>query len=125
MLRGYHVAMLQKLKRLFSRSGVLVPGGATVEEGTARSVDLGDPLAGGKRLILCKAGGEVHVLDARCPHDQGGQIQTGPLEQGKFAICPLHRYMFDPKTGKAEGVACSPAKRYKAKQIGDDLEIFV
>lgn len=125
MLRRYYVAMLQKLLRLFSRTGILVKGGATVDEGTARSVDFGDPLAGGKRVILCKVEGEVHALDAYCPHNEGGQIQSGPLAQGKFAVCPLHRYLFDPKTGKAEGVACSPARRYKTKTDGDDLEVFI
>lgn len=116
--------MLNKLLSLFSKKGVLVPGGATLEEGTARSVDIGDPLAGGTRVILCKRDGEVYALDSRCPH-AGGQIQTGPLEHGKYAVCPLHRYLFDPATGKAEGVACAPAKRFKVKRSGDDVEVFV
>lgn len=109
---------------LFSRKPVLVKGGATVDEGEARGVDLGDPLADGLRIVLCKVDGEVHALDSRCPH-AGGQIQTGPLEQGRFAVCPLHRYLFDPKTGKAEGVACRPAKRYRTEARGDDLNVFV
>jgi len=117
--------MLHKLLNLFSKKGVLVPGGATVEEGTSRSIDIGDPLAGGKRVILAKRDGVVYALDAHCPHDAGGQIQTGPLEHGKFVICPLHRYMFDPVTGRAEGVACPPGKRYKTKATGEDLEVFV
>ena len=125
MLRSYYGAMLQKLLRLSSRQGVLVRGGSTLEEGTARTVDIGDPLAGGKQVVLCKLQGEVYALDSLCPHDSGGRIQSGPLEHGKFAICPLHRYMFDPKTGKAEGVACAPARKYKTKRIGDDLEVFV
>ena len=116
--------MFGKLFGRFSRKGVLVKGGATVAEGEARGVDLGDPLAGGLRRIVCKVEGEVHALDARCPHD-GGQIQTGPLEDGKFAVCPLHRYLFDPKSGRAEGVACRPAKRYRTQAEGDDLEVFV
>jgi nitrite reductase/ring-hydroxylating ferredoxin subunit len=109
---------------LFSRKPVLVKDGATVEEGESRGVDLGDPHAGGVRIILCKVDGAVHALDARCPH-AGGQIQTGPLEQGRFAVCPLHRYLFDPKTGKAEGVACRPAKRFRTRAAGDDLEVFL
>ena len=125
MLRRYHVGMLQKLLRLFSRQGLLVKGAAKLDEGTARTVDIGDPLAGGKQVLLCKVDGDVYALDAYCPHDQGGRIQPGPLEHGKFAICPLHRYMFDPKTGKPEGVACASARRYKTKQAGDDVEIFV
>ena len=119
------LGMLGKLFGLFSGKGVLVKGGAAVEEGTARSVDLGDPLAGGKRILLCKVNGEVHAIDAHCPHNEGGQIQPGALQQGRFAICPLHRYMFDPKSGKPEGVACRPAKRYKTKVSGEDVEVFV
>jgi len=116
--------MFGKLFARFSRKPVLVKDGATVSEGEARGVNLGDPFAGGVRLILCKVDGEVHALDSRCPHEDG-QIQTGPLEQGKFALCPLHRYHFDPKSGRAEGVACRPAKRYRTRVVGDDLEVFV
>lgn len=116
--------MLGKLFGLFSRKGVLIPGAASIEEGESRSVDIGDPLAGGVQVILCKVDGEVHALDSRCPH-AGGQIQVGPLAHGKYAVCPLHRYLFDPKTGKAEGVACPPAKRYKTVAKGDDVEVFV
>lgn len=119
-------AMFRFLKGLFGRrSGVLVPGGATIEEGTARGVDIGDPLAGGKRVILAKVNGEVYAVDAHCPHDAGGQIQTGPLEQGRYVLCPLHRYPFDPRTGHAHGVACAPARRYRVRRTGDDLEVFV
>ena len=117
--------MLAKLLGgLFSRKPVLVKGGATVEEGESRGVDLGDPHAGGVRIILCRVDGQMHALDARCPH-AGGQIQTGPLEQGRFAVCPLHRYLFDPKNGRAEGVACRPAKRYRTRASGDDLQVYV
>ena len=96
--------MWNRIRRLLGLGGgVLVPGGASIEEGTARGVDVGDPHAGGIRVILCKVDGEVHALDSTCPHGQGGHIQTGPLEKGRFALCPLHRYAFDPKTGKPEG----------------------
>ena len=114
------------LKRLFGggKQGVTVPGGATIEEGTARGVDIGDPLAGGTRVVLAKVDGEVFAVDSRCPH-AGGQIQTGPLEKDRFVVCPLHRYLFDPRTGHAEGVACAPVKRYRVVTRGDDVEVFV
>ena len=86
------------LANLFRRRGVLVPDVTTLNEGEARKVDVGDVHAGGTRVILCKVDGEVHALDSRCPHD-GGEITTGPLVEGKYALCPLHRYRFDPKTG--------------------------
>ncbi len=116
--------MINWLKSLFGGKGILVPGGANIEEGTARSIDVGDPLAGGKRVILSKVGGEIYALDSYCPHNEGGYIQTGPLEEGKYVLCPLHRYQFDPKSGKAHGVACAPAKKYRVKVVGSDLEVF-
>ena len=112
------------ISNLFSRKPVLVKGGAKVVEGEARSVDLGDPHAGGTRLLLCKVDGEIHALDSRCPHADG-QIQSGPLEKGRYAVCPLHRYLFDPATGAAQGVACKPAQRFKTRQQGDDVEVFI
>jgi len=116
--------MLQRLFGRFRRKGVLVPGGAGIEEGTARSIDVGDPLADGIRVILSKVDGEVFALDARCPH-AGGQIQTGPLHEGRYAVCPLHAYKFDPRSGKAVGVACASARRYRVVARGDDVEVFV
>ena len=74
--------------------------------------------------ILAKVDGEVFAVDSRCPH-AGGQIQTGPLEKDRFVVCPLHRYLFDPRTGHAEGVACAPVKRYRVVTQGDDVEVFV
>jgi nitrite reductase/ring-hydroxylating ferredoxin subunit len=76
-------------------------------------------------VILIKLDGDLFALDSVCPHGAGGHIQTGPLEQGRFALCPLHRYPFDPKTGRAEGVACRSARRYRVTRRGDDAEIFV
>lgn len=116
--------MLGRLMRLFAKKGVLVPGGAAIEEGMARGVDIGDPHAGGVRVVLCKVDGGLHALDSRCPHE-GGHIQPGALEHGKYAVCPLHRYLFDPKTGKPEGVACRSARRYRTRVVGDDVEVFV
>lgn len=112
------------LAGLFRRKGVLVPDVSGLAEGEARKVDVGDVHAGGTRVILCKVDGEVHALDARCPHD-GGEITTGPLVEGKYALCPLHRYRFDPKTGKSIGVLCRPARRFKVEPRGAGVEVFV
>ena len=56
--------------------------------------------AGEKVGVLCRVDGELHALDALCPHE-GGRIHDGPLAQGKYAVCPLHNYKFDPRTGEA------------------------
>lgn len=116
--------MFRRLLSLFRRQGVLVPDISHLPEGEARKVDIGDVHAGGTRVILCRVDGEVLALDSRCPHE-GGEITTGPLVQGKYAVCPLHRYRFDPKTGKAIGVVCRAARTYRVEARGQGVEVFV
>ena len=116
--------MFRRLLALFRPAGVLVPDVSNLAEGEARKVDVGDPHAGGTRVILCRVDGEVHALGSKCPHD-GGEITTGPLVEGKYALCPLHRYRFDPKSGKAIGVACRSARTYRVVPKGTGVEVFV
>jgi nitrite reductase/ring-hydroxylating ferredoxin subunit len=116
--------MLRRLLNLFRSKGVLVPDVSNLPEGEARKVDIGDVHAGGTRVILCRVDGVVHALDSRCPHE-GGEITTGPLVEGKYAVCPLHRYRFDPKTGKAMGVVCRSARTYRVETRGQGVEVFV
>ncbi|MEZ6015729.1 MAG: Rieske 2Fe-2S domain-containing protein [Planctomycetota bacterium] len=115
--------MLRRILALFRRQGVLVPDVSNLLEGEARKIDIGDVHAGGTRVILCRVDGEVFALDSRCPHD-GGEITTGPLAEGKYAVCPLHRYRFDPKTGKAVDVLCRAARKYRVEPRGVGVEVF-
>lgn len=117
-------SMLGKLFGKFRRKGVLVPGTDALLEGEARKVDIGDPMAGGVQVLLCRVDGEVHALDSACPHD-GGRIQPGPLLEGRHALCPLHNYKFDPRDGKAIDVACRSAKTYPVKEHDGQCEVFV
>jgi len=117
--------VLGRLLGLFRARGVLVPGTDRIPEGEARKVDVGDPLAGGMQVILCRVGGELFALDALCPHNQGGRIQPGPLAEGRYASCPLHGYRFDPRNGQAVGVACRAARRLRVRERGDSAELFV
>lgn len=81
-------------------------------------------MAGGVEIVLCRKGGELHAVDRVCPHE-GGRISDGPLLDGKYVVCPLHNYRFDPTTGKAVGVSCGNAKTYRVKTKGADCEVFV
>lgn len=117
--------MLGRLFRLFRPRGVLVPGTDRIAEGEARKVDIQDPLADGKQVVLCRVGGTLHALDALCPHNEGGRIQPGPLVQGKYAVCPLHGYRFDPTDGKAVGVTCRSARKYKVVEKDGNADLFV
>jgi nitrite reductase/ring-hydroxylating ferredoxin subunit len=116
--------MFGKLRSLFGKKGVIVPDAAGLEEGQAKSVNIGDPLAGGLTVLLCRVDGVVYALDAECPHGEGGRLTKGPLFDGKHALCPLHNYRFDPCSGAAVGVACKPARRFKVVEANGQLEVF-
>jgi nitrite reductase/ring-hydroxylating ferredoxin subunit len=115
--------MLGRLLDLFRGKPVLVKGAGKLAEGHAKKIDLGDPLAGGTTIVLCRVGGALHALDVRCPHE-GGRIADGPLVEGKHALCPLHNYLFDPRTGDVVRGACPKAKVYKVRESGGDAEVW-
>jgi nitrite reductase (NADH) small subunit len=72
---------------------------------------------------LARKEGRLFAVDRRCPHE-GGRISGGPLVEGKYVVCPLHNYKFDPQTGRAIGVACPNARVYKLKAKGTDAEVW-
>lgn len=117
--------MLGRLLGLFKkRGGVRVPGADQLLEGEARTVDIGDPHAGGLQVLVCRVEGRVYALDTACPHE-GGRLAKGPLADGKYAVCPLHNYRFDPKDGKAIEVSCKSAKTVRVEEQDGQLELFV
>lgn len=118
--------MLRRLKGLFRGRGISIPGTDRLTEGEARKVDIGDPGAGdyGTQVILCRVEGTLHALDALCPHE-GGRIVPGPLVDGKYALCPLHNYKFDPRTGKAVDVSCKAARTYRIEEKNGAAELHL
>lgn len=115
--------MLDRLLDLFRGKPVVVRGTGKLPEGSARKIDVGDVLAGGKSVLLCRVGGKLHALDTRCPHD-GGRLIEGPLVDGKLALCPLHNYTFDPATGAVVRGACSKATVYKVREKDGDAQVW-
>jgi nitrite reductase/ring-hydroxylating ferredoxin subunit len=115
--------MLSWLRTLVSGRPVLIQGGGRLPEGQARCVALGDPLAGGKEIVLVRRDGRLMALDRLCPHE-GGRIADGPLVEGRYVRCPLHNYRFDPQTGRAVGVACKNARIYRVRERQSDCEVW-
>lgn len=116
--------MLGRLFALFRRRGMIIKGTGKLPEGEARKVDIGDVVAGGTQVVLCRVGGQLFALDAVCPHEQG-RITPGPLVEGKYALCPLHNYKFDPKNGASVNARCRSAKTYRVVEKDGDCEIWV
>lgn len=110
---------------LFRGKPAVVKGTGKLPEGQAKKVEFGDILAGtGKQVVLCRVGGTLYALDSRCPHE-GGRISDGPLVDGTHAMCPLHNYKFDPRTGVAVGRVCGNATTYKVREKDGDCEIWL
>ncbi len=116
--------MLSKILGLFRGRPAVITGTSKLPDGESKTVSLGDPLAGGTEVVLCRLKGKLHAVDRLCPHE-GGRIVDGPLVDGEHVICPLHNYRFDPTTGKAIGVVCPSVKTYKVREVGDRTEIWI
>jgi nitrite reductase/ring-hydroxylating ferredoxin subunit len=110
---------------LFRGRPASIQGTGKLAEGHAKKVEFGDVLAGtGKQIVLCRVEGKLYALDTKCPHE-GGRISDGPLLEGQYAMCPLHNYQFDPRTGKAVGRVCNDAKTYRVREKDGDCEIWL
>lgn len=107
----------QLLRRLFRGKPVEVPGTDALADGEARGVTIGDIAAGGTKVVLCRVEGRLYALDSLCPH-QGGRIETGSLVEGRYARCPLHNFLFDPKDGRVVRGACRKATTYRVDEEG-------
>lgn len=110
--------------RMFRGVRVVVPGTDALKEGEGRKVDVGVPGAGGVQVLLCRVDGKVYAIDTDCPHE-GGKMRPGPLAEGKWAVCPLHSYRFDPKNGRVVMGSCAAAKTYRVKESGGECEIRI
>lgn len=117
--------MIGKLFSFLRPKPAVITGTGKLPEGESRVVDIGDPLAGGLQVVLCRVEGKLHALDSACPHE-GGRIVGGPLQHGRFAICPLHNYLFDPVDGRVETGVCKKAKVYRVRETAEgDCEIWL
>ena len=95
-----------------SGTPIRVEGVSSLEEGFARKILY--PVEGQDQpaeMVICRLEGKLHAANSECPHE-GGRLAEGPMWDGQYLHCPLHLYRFDPKNGKAVGVACPPTDTY-------------
>jgi len=116
--------MFSRILDLFRGRPMVVTGTSKLAEGEAKRIDVGDPLAGGVQFLLCRVDGTVYAITTECPH-AGGQLVEGPMRDGRYAICPLHMYAFDPRSGRPQGDPCSKARTFRVRERGDECHIWL
>ncbi len=117
--------MFKKIAAMFRGRPALVTGAGKLAEGETRIVTFGDVLAGdATQVAFTRVDGQLHAIDAICPH-QGVLMGDGPLHEGKYVVCEMHMYRFDPKTGKERGGQCRSARVFKVREVGEDAEVWI
>ena len=98
---------------------VKVAAATDVSPGGLKAVE-----TGGKRLVLCNAGGTFYAVDDRCTHDDG-PLADGTLDD-RLIECPRHGARFDLATGAVECLpAAVPIRSYPVKVEGRDVFVNV
>ena len=110
--------------RLRPGQPLVVPGAARLPEGQATKVLYEDPEGRPQELVLCRVDGALHALDSLCPHE-GGRLASGPLMDGRYPLCPLHLYKFDPLTGAAIDVECDPVPVFRVEESEGAAHVYV
>lgn len=86
--------------------------------------DLVAATCGDRRLVLYALADGIFATADACPH-QGAPLSAGCVVQG-YVECPVHRALFDIRTGAPDGaVTARPVRTYPVKVEGDDIYVDV
>jgi len=115
--------VFESLRSRFFRKPTLIPGGANVPEGEARSHRVELPDGSSLGILISRVDGRLRALDSLCPH-AGGRISQGPLAGGVEAVCPLHLMYFNVKDGCERTDSCAPARVIRIRERGGDAAVW-
>lgn len=127
---GAFDAMRQQLRKI-TEAGTAAPSPAVGQETRAAVIRASDIPEGNAKLVrvghheiaVFKRAGELCAIENICPHE-GGQLSKGWIE-GADAVCPLHGYRFDLKTGACSSDSNLKAKTFALSKEGDGYKIIV
>ncbi|MFV0384340.1 nitrite reductase small subunit NirD [Paracoccus sp. (in: a-proteobacteria)] len=63
--------------------------------------------------VFRTADDRVFALDDRCPH-KGGPLSEG-IVHGDHVTCPLHNWVFDMNSGRAQGIDDGAVRTYQVR----------
>ncbi|HEX8823060.1 MAG TPA: Rieske 2Fe-2S domain-containing protein, partial [Archangium sp.] len=71
-----------------------------------------------KERTVVTAGGQRYSVNRFCPH-QGADLKEGWVEEGRYLVCPRHRWRFDLQ---GEGVCPTNGCSVRAECLGKEEE---
>jgi 3-phenylpropionate/trans-cinnamate dioxygenase ferredoxin subunit len=77
--------------------------------------------AGRKKICLARTAEGFFAVDDKCPHN-GASLGNGYCTENSV-VCPLHRYHFDLKTGRAKSGLGDVVRAYPLQAREDGLFI--
>lgn len=75
----------------------------------------------GDQAVLYRKQDEILAIGNECPHE-GGSLCDGWVE-GEIAVCPLHGWEFDLRSGACMTVPGERVPRYQVSVEGDDVYV--
>lgn len=75
-----------------------------------------------KRICIAHTASGFYAVDNKCPHN-GGDLGTGWCTDDDTIICPIHRYRFDLKTGRAKSGIGDYVNTYRLEIRADGVYI--
>jgi len=90
---------------------------AGLEPGAMRALEIG-----GRKVLVCRAGGAYYALENRCPH-AAVELTLGQLS-GHVLECPVHGGKLDVRDGSpcAQPIR-RPAVTFAVRPAGESIEI--
>jgi nitrite reductase/ring-hydroxylating ferredoxin subunit len=76
----------------------------------------------GNKICLANGHAGVFAVSDRCPHN-GASLGQGFCNEHNQIVCPMHRYPFDLKTGKAASGLALSVETYPLKI--DEKGVFI
>lgn len=76
----------------------------------------------GNKICLVRSTEGLFAVSDRCPHN-GASLSQGYCNEKNEIVCPLHRYPFDLKTGKATAGLAMSVLTYPIKT--DNTGVYV
>lgn len=84
---------------------------------TTRTIDIE-----GKRICLVRLHDGYFAMDDKCPH-AGAPLGSGKCDEHEQVVCPIHRYKYNPRTGRGAGTQGDYVETYPTELRKDGVYI--